>query len=72
MDNHQGFKICIGSDGQGFCGGMKENMLREFMHMLFIMNDVSTHELFSPQYALSTSLQTTQHAGWTGVVEIQL
>ena len=48
VDNHQSFKICIGSDRQGFCGVMEENMLRESMHMLFIINDVSTHKLFSP------------------------
>ena len=44
VDDQQGFKIWIGSDGQRFGCVMEENMLRESMHMLFIMNDVSTNE----------------------------
>ena len=54
VDDQQGFKICLGSDGQGCGGVVEENMLRESMYMPFVLDDTPTHELFSPQYALGS------------------
>ena len=50
----QGFKICLGSEGQGCGGVVEENMLKESMYMPFVLDDAPTHELFSPQYALGS------------------
>ena len=54
VDDQQGFKICLGSDGQGCGGVVEENMLKESMYMPFVLDNAPTHELFSPQYALGS------------------
>jgi len=54
VDEQQGFKICLGSDGQGCGGVVEENMLKDSTYLPFVMDDAPTHELFSPQYSLGS------------------
>ena len=39
VDDQQGFKICLGSDGQGCGGVVEENMLKESMYMPFVLDN---------------------------------